>query len=184
MFLTWFLKNVLGLFCKVLCLCACYVHFSGNVYPGGWSNTQERLCTVNIFSGSFWLDIHAAIPNDDQHALCLMSFIMTCHLSINSIIYYFKNGFSKKGLGDKGCVCVSIYGFKILSNVMCHLILKVYENILSPFYRKRNGDSNTQSSELTEQELRSVIQSEILFPHQTFIKIFLLISLCVLYLNR
>ena len=65
---------------------------------------------------------------------------------------------------------------------MYHLIL--YENILSPFYRKRNGDSNTQSSELTEQELRSVIQSEILFPHQTFIKIFLLISLCVLYLNR
>lgn len=100
------------------------------------------------------LEIHATIPNGNVpkavsrlHALC-PSFCPII-LAIDSIIYDFKDGFSQEGLSNKGRACASLYGFKILSSVVRHLILKIYETILSSFYRRKNGDSNTQSSELT-----------------------------------
>ena len=45
--------------------------------------------------------------------------------AVSSIIYDFKNGFSQKGLGNKGRVYASLYCLKILSNVIHHLILKM-----------------------------------------------------------
>lgn len=143
---------------------------------------------ANFCSRPFLLDIHAATPNDKVSKAINMLYALCPSLcpvifAINSIIYYFKNGFSQKGLGNKDHVCASVYGLKILSNIIYHLILKIYENILFPFYRKKNDDSNPQSSELTEHEFRSAIQSKIVFPHQIFVKIFLLIRFCVLYLN-
>lgn len=126
MFLTWFLKKYLEFYVKS----SVYVHIMC-IFPEAFIQgvDQERgFVPVNICRRSFLLDIHAAIPHDDVSKAINMLYAVCPSLwpvifAISSIIYYFKNGFSQKGLGNKGCVCASIYGFKTLSNAIYHLTL-------------------------------------------------------------
>lgn len=53
-----------------------------------------------------------------------------------------------------------------------------------PHFTEKGMTIQIHKAQNSERDLRSVIQSEIVFPHQILTKVFLSISFCVLYLNR
>lgn len=178
-FLTWALGKILGILCKVLCLCVyympCFLKMSSRGLIKYLREALYLWMFANSCSRSFLLAIHAILPIctfSKPQTQFMLYFLYYALLSLPWTALYItlKNVFSwNKTLGNKGHVCASLYEFWIFPNVIQHWILKIYGKSLSPFYGIRNGNSNIQRSELIGHRLRSAIQSSILFPHQIFI---------------